>query len=439
MIAPSDIMRLPGGQEWIILGDLNAHHEWWDNIAARDQRGEWVTEWAEAKRLSVLNDGEVTRVERGTGRTSTPDVSVCHEDRAGLCRWQVHRALGSDHFPVVINIGTRPDTGRGKEVMVWSWKNADWSSYQEEVGRRLPKESEGMASVKELEECVRKVILKAAWRHVGMKKLRTGNGEFLNAEVRKELERRDELKRNWPEQVDQVEDQEKKVRKMMRERKAELWKTAISKHSSHGKMWSLLHKLEGRQHKEDAKVLKHRDKGYGSDKAKANAFASEYAAVSKVIVPKWARRMKAMNAAVLRSRSGPDTCDSQEITLEEVRRALTKMDGGKAAGPDLIHPPLLKQLPGEALSVVRRLFNLSYAQGSVPQAWRTARIVPLLKKGKDSSEISSYRPVSLTSTMGKWLERILTDRLSFVLEKSGQLSQFQAGFRQNRSVEDQLL
>ena len=438
-VALDDILRLPGGPGWLILGDLNAHHEWWDNHAARDQRGDWVTEWAEAKRLSVLNDGEVTRVERGSGRTSTPDVSVCHEDKVELCRWQVHRALGSDHFPMVIDVGQRPDRAPKRKKMVWCWNKADWEEYRDEIRRQLA-ECEGEWSVTEFEERLRRLILKAAWKHVGMKMLKTSNSEFLNAEVRKEMEKRDELKKNWPEQVAQVQAQEEKVRKVTAEKKAEEWKRMVKKNSSYQKMWGLLNRLKGGKRKdENGKVLSYRGKGYASDKAKANAFASEYAAVSKCVVPKWARRTKAMNAAALRRRCGPDTSDSQDITLAEVEGSLRRLDGSKAAGPDHIHPRLLKELPTEALVAVRRLFNMSFSEGRVPQTWRLSRIVPLLKKGKDSSEISSYRPISLTSVLGKWLERILTDRLAFVVEKNGLLSHFQAGFRRNRSVEDQLL
>ena len=69
----------------------------------------------------------------------------------------------------------------------------------------------------------------------------------------------------------------------------------------------------------------------------------------------------------------------------------------------------------------------------------TAKIVPLLKKNKDPQNISSYRPISLTSVLGKWMERVLNDRLRYFLESNNLLSQSQAGFRPNRTVEDQLI
>ena len=137
-VSSEDTTHIPGGPDWLVLGDFNAHHEWWDNIVPRDHRGEWLVDWVEAKRMTILNEGDITRVERGTGRSSTPDLSVCPEDKVDLCRWQVHRALGSDHFPVVIDVGVQSVPCQEKKTMVWNWKGADWRRFQDTIRRWLP-------------------------------------------------------------------------------------------------------------------------------------------------------------------------------------------------------------------------------------------------------------------------------------------------------------
>ena len=68
-----------------------------------------------------------------------------------------------------------------------------------------------------------------------------------------------------------------------------------------------------------------------------------------------------------------------------------------------------------------------------------ALIKPLLKDGKDPKFTTSYRPISLTSCLGKILEKIIADRLIYVLESKLQLNPNQAGFRQGRSTTDQVL
>ena len=86
--------------------------------------------------------------------------------------------------------------------------------------------------------------------------------------------------------------------------------------------------------------------------------------------------------------------------------------------------------------VILSLINKSWLKGELPKAWRIAIIKPLLKKGKPADEISSYRPVSLTSCMGKLAERMINARLYWWLESNKIVSAHQAGFRVGQRTED---
>ena len=57
-------------------------------------------------------------------------------------------------------------------------------------------------------------------------------------------------------------------------------------------------------------------------------------------------------------------------------------------------------------------------------------MIPILKKGKDPKQASSYRPISLTSCVGKTMERIVNERRQWHLETTNLLASEQAGFRQ---------
>ena len=56
------------------------------------------------------------------------------------------------------------------------------------------------------------------------------------------------------------------------------------------------------------------------------------------------------------------------------------------------------------------IFRKSIAEGVVPQEWKRANITPLFKKGS-RSDPGNYRPVSLTSHVGKILEAIVKEKL----------------------------
>ena len=83
-------------------------------------------------------------------------------------------------------------------------------------------------------------------------------------------------------------------------------------------------------------------------------------------------------------------------------------------------------------------FTKSLLSGAIPDSSQTSHVVPIFKKGKKCDPLS-YRPISLTSTPCKTLERNITPKLHQYLESNSILSVNQFGFRSGRSVEYQLL
>ena len=70
----------------------------------------------------------------------------------------------------------------------------------------------------------------------------------------------------------------------------------------------------------------------------------------------------------------------------------------------------------KAMELLLHLYNECWKGKGLPRRWRMALIKPLLKDGKDPKFTTSYRPISLTSCLGKILEKIIADRLIYVLE-----------------------
>ncbi|CAJ0967759.1 unnamed protein product [Ranitomeya imitator] len=110
------------------------------------------------------------------------------------------------------------------------------------------------------------------------------------------------------------------------------------------------------------------------------------------------------------------------LTQEEVRNRLNKIKIDKSPGPDGIHPRVLREL----------------TTGSVPQDWRIANVVPIFKKGS-KSEPGNYRPVSLTSIVGKIFEGFLRDVILDYLNENNCLTPYQHGFMRNRSCQTNLI
>ena len=81
---------------------------------------------------------------------------------------------------------------------------------------------------------------------------------------------------------------------------------------------------------------------------------------------------------------------------------------------------------------------MSVKLGHLPSDWRDANVVPLFKKGS-RDQPQNYRPVSLTSVVGKILESIVKDNVVQHLEKYKLLANSQHGFLSGRSCLTNLL
>ena len=84
------------------------------------------------------------------------------------------------------------------------------------------------------------------------------------------------------------------------------------------------------------------------------------------------------------------------FTLAELEIAMEKMKERKAPDEDGIAPEMVKNMGAFAKIKLLQLFNRSWERGEIPKNWKTAIIIPILKKGKPAKDLASYRPISLT-------------------------------------------
>jgi hypothetical protein len=105
------------------------------------------------------------------------------------------------------------------------------------------------------------------------------------------------------------------------------------------------------------------------------------------------------------------------ITELEILLLLRKINANKACGPDGISLKLLKLAPSEFAPYLAEIFNASLEQATLPREWKQAIVIPIYKKGA-RCEASNYRPVSLTSSVCKLMECLVSNRLRQHLEST---------------------
>ena len=120
------------------------------------------------------------------------------------------------------------------------------------------------------------------------------------------------------------------------------------------------------------------------------------------------------------------------ISAQDVLKELADLKPNKAPGPDQLDARVLKEARHELLDVITHLFDLCLRNSFVPTQWKCANIIPVPKNSKPKDP-SDYRPISLTSTLCKVFERILSKRI-LGLTKSIWLDNQQFGFLPKRNT-----
>ena len=91
-------------------------------------------------------------------------------------------------------------------------------------------------------------------------------------------------------------------------------------------------------------------------------------------------------------------------TMDEMARAIAGLKDGKAPGGNEIPAEVWKHGGDNLFSILHQLITNAWEVGSVPQAWKDARIVTIYKKG-DRTDCGNYRGISLLSIPGKISEQ----------------------------------
>ncbi|KAK4830415.1 hypothetical protein QYF61_010946 [Mycteria americana] len=120
------------------------------------------------------------------------------------------------------------------------------------------------------------------------------------------------------------------------------------------------------------------------------------------------------------------------IQGEMVSDLLHHLDTHKSMGPDEIHPRVLKELADVLIKPLSIIYQQSWLTGEVPADWRLANVTPIFKKGWKEDR-GKYRPVSLTSVLGKLMEQIILRAITRHVENNQGIKPSQHGFRKGRS------
>lgn len=125
------------------------------------------------------------------------------------------------------------------------------------------------------------------------------------------------------------------------------------------------------------------------------------------------------------------------VSAQGVLSMILNLKTKSTPGPDNIPNVFLRRYAEMLSHFLVIIFGASLSTAALPPDWRTARVVPVPKKG-DPTMITNYRPISLTSSCCKMLEHVIANFIRDFLEDNNILSPAQHGFRKGFSTVTQL-
>ncbi|CAG5116491.1 unnamed protein product, partial [Candidula unifasciata] len=428
----------------ILCGDFNSHSQSWgyDHI---DQRGEKLEEWQDENRFVLINrpTDPPTFYSRSWHTTTTPDLAFHSPD----LEWNIKRVVGnqlggSDHRPVFLNV----ENEKVRETSTlprWNYKKADWTMFKHRTSillGNLSLDQDINKVVKEFNKCVLKAagesIPRGARKHY--KPYWSNELENLHNEV--ETSRKiAETRPNQEHHNNYQHAKAKFVRAKLQVRR-ESWQEktrSLNFEKDTRKLWKLVKQINDEDTGWNSKITLQKDGNIVTGKEAANLFADTFALDNDIEINS-EKKHKIQEKTQFRSQK-EITSEALEvpITLNELELAISKLKMRKSPGADGISNEMIRNLGKVAKTKLLQIFNACWATGNVPQIWREAIMIPLIKPGKDSSNASNYRPISLTSCLCKTMERITNLRLQWYIESENIITPQQAGIRKFYSTEDQ--
>jgi len=138
---------------------------------------------------------------------------------------------------------------------------------------------------------------------------------------------------------------------------------------------------------------------------------------------------------ITRSREQANDEMADEVTYEEVRRAVQQMRKGKAPGICNVASEVLQETGPSTIKWLHRVIQAVWKEEKVPDDWTKAVIIRIHKKG-DKKVCNNSRGISLLSVPSKVFTRVILNRISNTV--NALLRENQCGFRKARGCADQI-
>lgn len=418
----------------IIAGDFNAHHSAFGCMST-SRRGDSLYDLINELDFCVLNTGHPTTVSYPNRNPSAIDISFVSPVLAPLCEWRVHDdPMGSYHYPTFINVHIKVSLvhimGPGEKFL---YNKTDWNKYCEK-SKQLFQNVNLFDNLSSLEsyntfcttlntlrnDCVNKFVNNT--NRTFKKPAPWWNNKCTEAVKNS----RDALHyyKSFPTipnfiNYKKLDALKKRVIKQERKSSWERLCTSFNRDTPISRIWNYIKKFK----RIGSSVTLKQDDWIP-------AFLNKLSDNSNTIniTPPYDLFASNNNSEFL----------NEPFTIEEFCLSLqTRKD--TTPGLDNIPYILLKNLHKTVKIILLNILNNLWTRQKIPESWKTQCVIPILKPNKPPNVADSYRPISLSSCIGKLFENMIKTRLDWYVEANNLLPHTQFGFRKGRGCTESIM
>ncbi|CAK1579579.1 unnamed protein product [Parnassius mnemosyne] len=464
----SNYRNILDSENIIIGGDLNAKSPWW-GCDVEDRRGTAISESFAQLELHILNTGKTPTFWAHRGNrdyTSIVDVTACSNDLLNkITNWRVNPDFVtlSDHRAITFSVNLEKITAEATQrqtTRIYNTGKADWASFTHFLKEELKVLKITEESITEigntdaLEDLVQQYvdcILRSSDKAIP-KLAKTISAKTpwwtkqLSDKKKDVIRKRRKIKHaNQNRRQSVIEDYitaKAEYKNLLTDTLTSSWKDFCKKQDREN-LWQGIYRIIRKSSRtpedtllretttskimtpeESAKILSETFYPYDDIETDEQPH-SEMRQKAETIKKEWAKITK------------EDT--TKPFTNTEVEFILQSMSPRKSPGEDSLTADICYKAYAALPQILLAIYNKCLALGHFPKIWKSAIIKVIPKPNKENYTLpKSYRPIGLLPVLGKGLEKLFVNRMTWQIGSENKMSGRQYGFVSQRGTEDAL-
>lgn len=446
--------QLSNTKNLILCGDLNCKSKTWFS-KSRNQNGTLLDQIIAEQNLTIVHNTKPTHYWKPTNKLDILDLIITTPDILNkITNLKIpQNDLASDHFPMIFQLDN---------VRFYATKNKIIKRMDNELYNKIIEDKFKLFFINNLQDKTNNIsilclVLDKIIEHARQESTKTIIKKIDNMNLPKYILELINHKTKARKIFNQSQSQDTKsmLNKLTKQVQVEISNFKQAKlececnkladmNASESKFWALLKNIENNGTTVHKKIpfLLHVNTKIFNDKEKAELFAQLQA---KIFTPyndnTFDNEHKSMIENFVNSNQlfnyENDKKYSEPFSLIELENVLDTIKP-KAKGPNLINNKTIKNLDNNGKLFLLNLANNSFINNSIPNEWKNAKVTMIPKKPNDSHNPNNYRPISLTNTIVKVVEKLIKNRLVYFLESNNLFIKNQSGFRSNKRTIDNI-